>query len=67
MTHRRPKQIKKLERMMEGNMVLFGFGIKRPDGTIKFVEAKDLAEWQEKYVDRIKVFGTDWNKEIIVL
>lgn len=67
MAHRRPRQIKRAFMIMKNPMVLLGIDIGLPDGTFEFVEAKDLAEWQEKYGDRLKEFGTDWHKEIIVL
>ena len=47
--------------------MLLGIDIGLPDGTFEFVEAKDLAEWQGKYGSRLKEFGADWHKEIIVL
>lgn len=66
MNHRRPRQIKRAYMMMKNPMVLFGIDIGLPDGTFEFVEAKDLAEWQEKYVMKCGtckhfVGGGDWN------
>jgi len=66
MTHRRSKQIERAH-MISNTMVLFGIDIELPDGTFEFVEAKDLAEWQEKNGYRVKVSGTEWHKENIVL
>ena len=67
MTHRRPKQVKRAYLMMKNPPVLVGVDLGTDDGRIEFVDSKELTEWQERYGDRMKVFGTDWNKEIIVL
>ena len=49
--HRRSKQIEKAY-MMNNHLILFGIAIELHDGTFEFVEAKDLAEWQDKYKDK---------------
>ena len=67
MTHRRPKQIKKAYLMMKNPPVMVGIDLGTDNNRIEFVDSKELSGWQEEYGDRMKVSGTDWNKEIIVL
>lgn len=66
-THRRPKQIKRAFMMMKNPPVIVGIDRNTPDHRFEYIDSKVLAEWKERYGDRLEVISADWNKKIIVL
>jgi hypothetical protein len=53
--------------MMKNPPVLVGIDLSTDNSRFEFVDSKELVNWQKRYGDRLKVFGTDWNRGIIVL